>query len=155
MILQGVCMNMVWHAYGRCLFYTPQSIYWSCPILAANGRLSSKTLTRYASRRTKITVFKNLKAPKNPARGNRKTLKSPKTMSKINFKNLKLQSHEEYLICRTFFVKSKTWFSSKNAKLNKANETIEWPVIQILRQNYNEMKKKFVTYRIFDLTQTQ
>ena len=26
-------------------------------------------------------------------------------MSKINFRNLKLKSHEEYLICRTYFVK--------------------------------------------------
>ena len=25
-------------------------------------------------------------------------------MSKINFRNLKLKSHEEYLICRTYFV---------------------------------------------------
>ena len=41
---------------------------------------------------------------KNQARGNRKTLKRPKLMSKINFRNLKLKSHEEYLICRTYFV---------------------------------------------------
>ena len=41
---------------------------------------------------------------KNRARENRKTLKRPKMMSKINFRNLKLKSHEEYLICRTYFV---------------------------------------------------
>ena len=52
--------------------------------------------------------FKAFKAPKNRARGNRKTLKRPKIMSKINFRNLKLKSHEEYLICRTYFVQSKT-----------------------------------------------
>ena len=45
-----------------------------------------------------------LKTPKNQARGNRKTLKRPKMMSKINFRKLKLKSHEEYLICRTDFV---------------------------------------------------
>ena len=44
------------------------------------------------------------KTPKNQARGNRKTLKRPQMMSKINFRNLKLKSHEEYLICRTYFV---------------------------------------------------
>ena len=41
---------------------------------------------------------------KNRARGNRKTIKRPKIMSKINFRNLKLKSHEEYLIYRTYFV---------------------------------------------------
>ena len=44
------------------------------------------------------------KTSKNQARGNRKTLKRPQMMSKINFRNLKLKSHEEYLICRTYFV---------------------------------------------------
>ena len=34
---------------------------------------------------------------KNRARGNRKTLKRPKMMSKINFENLKLKSHEEWV----------------------------------------------------------
>ena len=48
--------------------------------------------------------FKALKFRKNWARGNRKTLKRPKMMAKINFRNLKLKSHEEYLICRTYFV---------------------------------------------------
>jgi len=33
-------------------------------------------------------------------------------MSKINFRNLKLKSHEEYLIYRTYYVRLKTWFSS-------------------------------------------
>ena len=42
-----------------------------------------------------------LKLTKNRARGNRKSLKRPKMMSKINFRNLKLKSHEEYLIGRT------------------------------------------------------
>ena len=46
----------------------------------------------------------SLKTLKNRARGNRKTLRRPKLMSKINFRNLKLKSHEEYLICRTYFV---------------------------------------------------
>ena len=49
---------------------------------------------------------------KNRARGNRKTLQRPKSMSKINLRNLILKSHEEYLICGTYFVKQKTWFSS-------------------------------------------
>ena len=44
----------------------------------------------------------------NRARGNRKSLKRPKMMSKLNFRNLKLKSHEEYLICRTYFVQQKT-----------------------------------------------
>ena len=49
-------------------------------------------------------VISLLWAFKNWAWGNRKTLKRPKSMSKINFRNLKLKSHEEYLVCRTFFV---------------------------------------------------
>ena len=49
-----------------------------------------------------------IKSPKNRARENRKTLKRPKMMSKINFENLKLKSHEEYLNCRTYFVQLKT-----------------------------------------------
>ena len=111
MILQGVCMNMVWHAYGRCLFYTPQSIYWSCPILAANGRLSSKTLTRYAWTRTKITVF-------------RKSSKGPKLhvflAPKINI--LAIFSHNNQK--RTFFGKNETFrkcffHSAHNSSLNK------------------------------------
>ena len=62
----------------------------------------------HASKRGKITCVVHLETPKNRARGNRKTLQRPKTMSKIKFRNLKLKSHEEYLICRTYFVKSKT-----------------------------------------------
>ena len=50
----------------------------------------------------------NFKTPKNRARGNRKTLKRLKTMSKLNCRNLKLKSHEEYLICRPYFL----WFSN-------------------------------------------
>ena len=42
---------------------------------------------------------------KNWARGNRKTLKWPKMMSNTNFSNLKWKSYEEYLNCRTYFVK--------------------------------------------------
>ena len=38
----------------------------------------------------------------------RKTLKRSKTMPKISFRNLKLKSSEEYLICRTYFVLEKT-----------------------------------------------
>ena len=53
----------------------------------------------------RVNKFSN---PKNRARGNRKTLKRPKTMSKINFRNLKMKSHEEYLICTTYFVMYKT-----------------------------------------------
>ena len=41
---------------------------------------------------------------KNRARGNRKTLNQPKKESKLNLRNLKLKSHEEYLICRRYFV---------------------------------------------------
>lgn len=43
MILQGVSYGVtcIW----KMSLSTPQSIYWSCPILAANGRLSSKTLS--------------------------------------------------------------------------------------------------------------
>ena len=37
-----------------------------------------------------------------------KTLKRPQMMSKINFRILKLKSHEEYLICRTYFVSQNT-----------------------------------------------
>ena len=48
--------------------------------------------------------FLILKLLKNRAWGNRKTLKRPKMMSKINFRTLKLKSHEEYLICRKYFV---------------------------------------------------
>ena len=70
---------------------------------------------------------------KNWARGNRKTLQRPKMMSKINFRNLKLKSHEEYLICKTYFVLTKTWFSSLNAKLKKANAPTKWRVYQNLR----------------------
>ena len=44
------------------------------------------------------------KRSKNWARGNRKTQRRHKMMSKINFRNLKLKSHEKYLICRTYFV---------------------------------------------------
>ena len=57
-------------------------------------------------------VISLLSAFKNRAWGNRKILKRPKSMSKLNFRNLKLKSHEEYLISRTYFVLSKTWFSS-------------------------------------------
>ena len=46
------------------------------------------------------------KSPReNRARGNRKTLKRLKTTTKSNFRTLKLKSHEEYLIYRTYFVK--------------------------------------------------
>ena len=45
-----------------------------------------------------------LKTPKNWTRGNRKTLKRLKMKSKMNFRNLKLKSHEEYLICRTYSI---------------------------------------------------
>ena len=38
------------------------------------------------------------------ARENRKTLNWPKKVPKPNFRNLKLKSHEEYLICRTYYV---------------------------------------------------
>ena len=48
--------------------------------------------------------YEKIKLLKNRARGNRKTLQRPKMMSKINFGNLKLKSHEEYLICRTCFI---------------------------------------------------
>ena len=41
---------------------------------------------------------------KNRARGNRKTLNWPKKVPKRNFRNLKLKSHEEYLICSKHFV---------------------------------------------------
>ena len=38
-------------------------------------------------------------------------------MSKINFRNLTLKIHKEYLICSTDFVWPKTRFSSEKAKL--------------------------------------
>ena len=44
----------------------------------------------------------------NRARGNRKTLKRLKMLTKSNLRTLKLKSHEEYLIYRTYFVKQKT-----------------------------------------------
>ena len=60
-----------------------------------------------------ILFSKRRKSPReNWARANRKTLKWLKMITKFNFRNLKLKSHEEYLIYRTFFVKQKTWFSS-------------------------------------------
>ena len=51
---------------------------------------------------------------KNQAQGNRKTVKRPKMLSKINFRNLKLKSHEEYLICRTYFVCKRLDFQAKS-----------------------------------------
>ena len=41
---------------------------------------------------------------KNRAGGNRKTLNQPKKVSKLNYRNLKLKSHDEYLICIKYFV---------------------------------------------------
>ena len=62
-------------------------------------------IQRHCSVSTSSNCLKGFKKLlKNWARGNRKTLKRPKMMSKINFRTLKLKSHEEYLICRTFFV---------------------------------------------------
>ena len=52
-----------------------------------------------------------LKIIKNQAGGNRKTLKWLKTLTKSNFINLKLKSHEEYLIyLRTIFYYAKDSF---------------------------------------------
>ena len=42
-----------------------------------------------------MSQIHGFETPKNWARGNRKTLNRPKMMSKINFRNLKLKSHEE------------------------------------------------------------
>ena len=50
----------------------------------------------------KKSIFENW------ARGNRKTLKWLKTITKSNYRNLKLKSHEEYLIYRTYFIQQKT-----------------------------------------------
>ena len=44
----------------------------------------------------------------NRARGNRKSLKWLKTVTKSNFRTLKLQSHEEYLIYRTLSINCKS-----------------------------------------------
>ena len=41
----------------------------------------------------------------NQARGNRKTLKCLRMTTKANFRTLKLKSHEEYLVYRTYFIK--------------------------------------------------
>ena len=46
-----------------------------------------------------------------------KTLKRPQMMSKINFRNLTLKIHKEYLICSTDFVWPKIRFSNEKAKL--------------------------------------
>ena len=40
-------------------------------------------------------------------------------MSKINFRNLKLKSHEEYLICRTYFFFIKDLIFKLNRKVEK------------------------------------
>ena len=40
-------------------------------------------------------------------------------MSKINFRNLKWKSHEEYLICGTYFVKVKDLIFKPNRKVEK------------------------------------
>ena len=45
-------------------------------------------------------------------------------MSKINFRNLKLKSYEEYLICGTYFVKVKDLIFKLNRKVEKV-ETIK------------------------------
>ena len=51
-------------------------------------------------------ILNSSKSPReNGARGNRKTLKCLKTITKSNFRTLKLKSHEEYLIYRTYFIK--------------------------------------------------
>ena len=57
-----------------------------------------------------IFVLANLRfcqksARENRARGNRKTQKWLKMVWKSNFRNLKLKSHEEYLIYGTYFIK--------------------------------------------------
>ena len=40
-------------------------------------------------------------------------------MSKFNFRNLKLKSHEEYLICRTYFFFIKDLIFKLNRKVEK------------------------------------
>ena len=40
-------------------------------------------------------------------------------MSKINFRNLKLKSHEEYLICRTYFFFAKDLIFKLKRKVEK------------------------------------
>ena len=63
--------------------------------------------------------YKKKNSYKNRARGNRKTPKRPKMMSKINFRTLKLKSHEEYLICRTYFVLVKDLIFKLNRKVER------------------------------------
>ena len=59
-----------------------------------------------------VSIFYQKSTLENRARGNQKTLNWLKMATKSNFRNLKLKSHEEYLIYRTYFIKKNTWFSS-------------------------------------------
>ena len=95
--------------------------YCSCPMALLGYIFSSKTIAKrleekHSKKRAKranlyyitpIQLLQNVhnekQLLKNWVRGNRKTLKRPKMKSKIKFRNLKLKSHEEYLICRIYF----------------------------------------------------
>ena len=46
-------------------------------------------------------------------------------MSKINFRNLKLKSHEEYLICRTYFCYVKDLIFKLKRKVEKGERNDE------------------------------
>ena len=70
---------------------------------------STVTSTKESSKNTRnpFRIFRRrrrIQTGKNRAQRNRKTQKRPKMMSKVKFRNLKYKSHEEYLICRSYFV---------------------------------------------------
>ena len=48
-------------------------------------------------------------------------------MSKINFRNLKLKSYEEYLICRIYFVKVKDLIFKLIRKVKKGERNAKMP----------------------------
>ena len=82
-----------------------QKLMWNRVVKTSKPRLksyvgsgSTHTVVRYTNLVKKSTC-------ENRARGNWKTLKWLKMMSKSNFRTSKLESHEEYLIYRTYFVK--------------------------------------------------
>ena len=78
----------------------PHLSSWTCALqksLLVNPNRAELKVNKIVELTLKVTL-------KNRARGNRKTLRRPELMSKVNFRNLKLKSHEEYLICRTHFV---------------------------------------------------
>ena len=82
--------------FQHCLTFHHEHVHFKKSLLVNPNRAELK-VNKIVELTLKITL-------KNRARGNRKTLKRPELVSKVNFRNLKLKSHEEYLICRTTIV---------------------------------------------------